>query len=150
MIFEQVDIIDLKPYIEIAFQNDTELFSKWHIIQDVPLACINDTYNRILDTVSYFDITCYKVLLYDVIIGYTVICEEHGLLYSFGINKQYRTKEVLKNWFAEIIKILGIFDCILWQKNERAINHLIKQGMTIKNTTHDYIILNYSICQQED
>lgn len=150
MIFERIDITELKPYIEIAFQDDIELFNKWHIVQGESLECIDDTYNRILDTIPYFDIACYKVLLDDVIIGYTVISIDHGLLYSFGINKKYRTKEILKKWFAEIVKILGIFDCILWQKNQRAINHLIKQGMTIKNTTHDYTILNYNICQQED
>jgi hypothetical protein len=150
MIFEEISINELKPYIAFAFMEDEDLFKKWHIVQGEPLECIEDTYNRIIDTIGHFYIECYRIVANEVIIGYTVLCKEYGLLYSFGINKQFRDKETLKNWFAEIRNILGIFDCILWKKNERAINHLIKQGMTIKNTTDDYIILNYSTCQQED
>jgi len=53
-------------------------------------------------------------------------------MYSFGINIEYRKPDILKKWFIEIQNLLGSFECILHGKNNRAIKHLIKQGMNIK------------------
>jgi len=133
----------LLPFIDIAFSGDEDLFTQWHINSGTQQECILHTYHTILDTEKLMPITCYHMGE----IGYTVIIPDKHLLYSFGINKEHRNKETLKNWFDNIVNILGTFDCILWSKNKRAINHLLKQGMTIKNKIEVYTILTYTSCQ---
>lgn len=119
---EEITIEELLPFIIKAFEGDTEL-PKYHI-SDRDFAW--HTYDQIAKTSEILPLTFYKVCDF----GFTVTSP--GLLYSFGINVEYRTPELLKMWFDEIKNILGKFDCALHGKNNRAINHLIKQGMKVK------------------
>lgn len=139
--FEKINILDLKPFIARAFDGDHELI-KWHISGEDLSKCIEHTYKTILETSELLPLTCYKIHDY----GYTILIENNKLIYSFGINILHRDAETLKEWFDNIKEILGIFDCILWSKNKRAITHLIKQGMFINEVTDDYTILTYKPC----
>lgn len=118
----EIQITDLLPYIKIAFEGDNDL-PDYHI-SDMDYAL--HTYNEICKTAEILELSCYKV---DEI-GFTVLAPE--LLYSFGININHRNKENLVNWFGEIKKIMSKFECALHGKNSRAINHLVRQGMNIK------------------
>lgn len=118
----QIPLSELLPYINIAFDGDTEL-PKYHIA-DSDYA--NHTYDQICETAKILDLTCYK---YGEI-GFTIVASK--LLYSFGINVNYRDKKTLENWFCELRKLLGTFTVVLHDKNSRAINHLIRQGMKVK------------------
>lgn len=118
----EITLTDLKKYIDIAFDGDTEL-PTYHI-SDSDYA--NHTYNEICKTAEILNLTYYKVGDF----GFTVLAPK--LLYSFGINVNYRDKKTLENWFAELKNIMPIFECVLHDKNSRAINHLIRQGMIIK------------------
>jgi hypothetical protein len=70
----------------------------------------------------------YKVIYQKKPIGYFVTFD--NFLYSFSINKKYRNKENLIGWFTQVKKVLGTpFQCVLYQNNTKAIDHLIKQGM---------------------
>jgi len=120
--FIEIPITELLPYIQTAFDADSEL-STYHI-SDTDYA--NHTYNEILKTAEILPLTCYKVSEY----GFTVTSP--GLLYSFGINVNHRDKKTLETWFFNLRNILGSFEVVLHNKNSRAINHLIKQGMDIK------------------
>lgn len=118
----EITLDELFPYIQIAFDGDNDLY-RYHI-SDSDFA--QHTYDEICKTAAMIPLTYYKVGEY----GFTVTSP--GLLYSFGINHQYRTKEFLENWMGEIKNLLITFDCCLHSKNERAIAHLLKQGMKIK------------------
>lgn len=118
----EIPITELLPYIEIAFTGDGDL-PQYHISA---IDFAEHTYSEICKTAEILPITCYKVGEF----GFTVTSP--GLLYSFGININQRTPEILKNWYIEIQNLLGSFECVLHGKNNRAIRHLIKQGMTIK------------------
>jgi len=118
----QIPVEELLPFILKAFDGDVEL-PKYHI-SDKDFAW--HTFDEICKTSEMMPLVCYKVGDF----GFTVLST--GLLYSFGINVEYRTPEILKLWFSEILKIMPKFECILHGKNNRAIDHLIKQGMTVK------------------
>lgn len=118
----EIPITELLPYINVAFDGDEGL-NIYHI-SDSDYA--NHTYNEIVKTAEILPLTCYKVGEY----GFTVTSP--GLLYSFGININHRDKKTLETWFFNLRNILGSFECVLHGKNKRAINHLVKQGMQIK------------------
>lgn len=118
----EITLTELYPYIKIAFDGDMEL-PKYHI-SDKNYAL--HTYETIYEASNILSLTYYKVGEF----GFTVLAP--GLLYSFGIATAYRDKKTLENWFCEIKDIIPIFECVLHDKNSRAINHLIKQGMQIK------------------
>lgn len=118
----QIHLSELLPYIEIAFDGDTEL-PKYHIAET---DYAQHTYDQICETAKILDLTYYKY----GDIGFTVLAP--NLLYSFGINHKFRYKKNLENWFIQIKNIMPIFEVILHGKNSRAINHLIRQGMQIK------------------
>jgi len=122
MMLEQITIEELLPLIIKAFEGDTEL-PKYHI-SDRDFAW--HTYDAICKTAEILPLKYYKVCDF----GFTVTSP--GLLYSFGINIEYRTPELLKLWFDEIKEIMPKFECMLHGKNSRAIKHLIKQGMKVK------------------
>ena len=129
---EEILITELLPFIQIAFEGDKDL-PTYHI-SDGDYA--NHTYNQIIKTAEILPLKCYKVGDY----GFTVLGPQ--LLYSFGINVNHRDKKTLENWFISIKEILPTFEVVLHGKNSRAINHLIKQGMEIKE---QLIVLS---CQQ--
>lgn len=120
--FEEIPITELLPYIITAFDGDKDL-PTYHI-SDTDYA--NHTYAEILKTAEILPLTCYKVGEY----GFTVLAPK--LLYSFGINVNYRDKKTLQDWYEKIKEIMPTFECVLHGKNNRAINHLVKQGMQIK------------------
>lgn len=122
MMLTEIHLTELLPYIEIAFDCDTEL-PKYHISQR---DYAQHTYDQICHTATMLDLTCYKVGEF----GFTVLAPM--LLYSFGINVKHRDKKTLQGWFCEIKNIMPIFETVLHDKNSRAINHLIRQGMEIK------------------
>lgn len=146
IVLNKIDIFELKKYIGIAFREDKDLFTKWHIVSGTKDDCINDTYDVIVESQNHLNITCYAINQ----IGYTVLIEDRKILYSFGINIFYRRPGILRAWFTEIINILGSFECYLYPKNKRAINHLLKQGMIISDETEQYTRLIFEICHLED
>lgn len=117
-----IALSELLPYIHLAFDGDTDL-PKYHIA-DMDYAL--HTYDQICETAKILDLTCYKVGE----IGFTVIAPK--LLYSFGIAPAYRDKKNLESWFVNLKDIMPTFEVVLHDKNSRAINHLIRQGMKIK------------------
>jgi len=113
---------EIFKYVQIAFDGDAEL-EKYHIADD---DYAGHTYNEICKTAEMMPLKYYKVGE----CGFTVFAP--GLLYSFGINIKFRDKETLKKWFDEIRNIMPKFECALHGRNSRAIKHLIKQGMEVK------------------
>jgi len=126
-----VNIGQLKEYIDIAFDNDDNIFKYFdrsiNVNNELKEVCIS-IFNKIQN--EYSDGCFYGVELDGVKIGYFVTFNQ--LLVSFSINYEYREKEMLKMFF-ELIKISfdGSFQCLLYSHNKRAIYWLEKCGAKV-------------------
>ena len=128
--FREVTFEDLKPLIELGFGDDPELMSKY---QQLPTE-FEETVQRNVDNIremsEHLPLSYYKVLWGEEVIGFTVLEFANSILYSFGINIKFRKKEVVTEWIEKVEQLFkGSFQCVLWDKNERAINFLIRNGM---------------------
>ena len=118
-----------KDLIKIGFERDEQLFSKYHIKNGSENECIEHTYNRIK---NFKDKThCFYEINYNnKAIGFC--CFEDNLLYSFSINVDYRTKEVLKEWISDLDNLFmgkyPIYMVTFYKKNTRAKDFFIKNG----------------------
>lgn len=131
--FEQIKSNDqLYNAIMHTFYGDQDLVDKYHIVNGNFENCLNDTFNKIQQTGLKFPMNHYYVMIEKLPVGFISVNFEHNLLYSFGINKAYRNKDFLIEWFSEVKRFLGghFFTCIA-KKNTRAILFLIKNGMKV-------------------
>ena len=123
---------DLLKGISIAFEDDDKLIKEYHIIGGNYEDCVNDTYNRILEESKISELYTYLVTNKEgYIIGFIVVSLQYQILYSFGLNIKYR-KEYSEEFFNKISELLyNCFGCGLYNKNERGINFLLRNGMEI-------------------
>jgi hypothetical protein len=135
--------------IKIAFANDTDIAencdpSNEDKSQD---GVAKDVYEKIVEYEELFD-GDFIVLNNDgKDVGF-VYCLPR-LLVSFGVNKQYRTKEFLPVVFDTIKQNAGEeFESFMWSRNTRAIQWLKKCGMTEEFFENDQVKkLIYTKCQ---
>jgi len=118
-----------KDLIKIGFERDEQLFSKYHIKNGSENECIEHTYNRIK---NFKDKThCFYEINYNnKAIGFC--CFENNLLYSFGINVDYRKGDVLEEWINDLDNLFvgkyPIYMVTFYKKNTRAKDFFIKNG----------------------
>ncbi len=132
---EIISKFELKKYVGIAYEGDTALLEKYHVGKFTHEQAVEST----MSMIEIVDKNCemedeimnhYKVELDGEAIGY--VCTVPKYLYSFGINKKYRSKEILIEWWQRIKEVLGqTFITKLYPNNNRAINFCKKQGMEI-------------------
>lgn len=146
--------IKLKNAIAVAFDGDEDL-RKYHIkptlLDNKQMAF--HTYREIGKQRDPGKASLYYYGVYvsgehgTALVGFTVICRlPLAMLYSFGINHQYRNKEVLTKWLECVQdKFEGIpFGTVLNIKNTRAIRFFEKNGF---QQTHSNKRLNIvSLC----
>lgn len=72
-----------------------------------------------------------------------------NILVSFGVNKNHRTKEYLKELFEKMTKWMGDdFVTFMWERNQRAIKWFEKCGMHKEEFDLDNVIkLRYKPCR---
>jgi len=147
MIFNKIILKDkIFHAIEIGFHNDMDLFEKYHYLntQDAK-TCSLHTFNSILEFCDTYAGEFYEVLQGDIVIGFTVISKPYNILYSFGINIEYRNIDNLATWFELVSFLLQEnFTCLLYAKNKRAIEFLVKNGMYIFDQDEDLVSLNFN------
>jgi len=100
------------------------------------------TYGMILQMAAEKKLNCYKVIYCKKSIGYFVNFENY--LFSFGISKKFRKKEVLVDWWRSVVKSLEKnFMCILYPHQTAAIGFLKRNGMVVLevDTENNAIIL---------
>ncbi len=144
----RIDKISKPKLLELihnSYEGDNELFEKYHVEKGNAETLTLKTMSMIEDAAEKMSLTYYKVLFNKKPIGYFVIADKMGLLYSFAINKKYRTKEVLINWFKSVKEVLGkAFTTVLYSNNTRAIDFLVKNGMEVNRTDGDLVtLINY-------
>lgn len=145
MVLKEIfDNDSLYSSIYIAFLYDDELVNEYHIVNGDIEDCVKDTYNKILIESKSSELRWYSVNDdNDVLMGFLVVSLSYGVLYSFGLNINYR-KEHAKEFFDKIKELLNnSFGCGLWTKNTRTIKYLIRNGMQIVRKEKDITILKY-------
>lgn len=127
----KVDIEQLMPYIEVAFEGDEDLIQ--YFDKEANVKTVEEAIENVKEKIKsrYEDANFMGVEIADEKVGYFVFYKE--LLISFGLNKEYRRK-ILLGWFSDLIKEnLGQqFNCALYSHNKRAIGFLEKMGMKIQ------------------
>lgn len=128
---KKISKTQLPKLIELTYIGDNDLLERYFSVKNTSY------FNAVITQLDYihqaskkFDLSYYKLIYKQKPIGYFVTFD--GFLYSFGIEKKSRTKEVLSNWFLSVRKVLGKeFISMLYSYNTRAIKHLERQGMKI-------------------
>lgn len=147
MIFNKITSKDkILNAIEIGFQNDMDLFQKYHYLntQDEK-TCSFHTFKSVIEFCDTYAGEFFEVLIEDIVIGFTVISKPYNILYSFAINIEHRNIDNLATWFEMVSFLLQEnFTCLLYAKNERAIEFLVKNGMYIFQKDEDLVSLNYN------
>ncbi len=133
----------LPLFIEKAFEGDEDLIKKYHIKGGSLKSCVKSTVAAIADVDKVYGLKCYIISKDEKIIGYTTLGPD--FLHSFGINIDYRTKEVVTEWWASVLSIMTDFFCTLHKKNTRAIEFLKKQGMIVHSENKK--LVNLITCQ---
>ncbi len=146
MTFEKIDSKNyLYEAILIAFLDDNLLLDKYHVHSGTLVECVNDTYLKIMDADNMYPLEWY--IIHDGLetIGYCVTSKTYSFLYSFGINVKHRTSENMVEWFENVKGLfVGSFTCGLWAKNDRAIDYLVRNGMSVYDKTDLEIHLKYN------
>lgn len=130
MEIKDINIGELKEYIECAFEGDFDLinfFDKGEPVKNIA-DCAESVFQKI--KILYPDSLLRALFINNTPIGYFAFCEE--LLVSFGINIEYRKSNVLDDLWSKIKDEIGEnFKCVLYSHNKRAIGYLQKCGMKI-------------------
>lgn len=126
-----INIDELKEYINAAFENDTELIGLYD--KSVGVESLEDICDNVFEKISSLiePAELRGVEVDGVEVGYFVYQPE--VLISFGLNKMYRDKKYLSEFWKFIKSELGeTFTCCLFGHNIRAINWLKEKcGMKI-------------------
>lgn len=126
---KKIDIAEIEKYVAIGFEGDNELVEKYHFSEKTLPETVDKNVSNINEMNKLYPLECYSVEVEGNPIGFTVLGK--SLLYSFGINKNYRAKEILIEWVEEIKRRLEVFIVCLYAENTRAINFFEKNGMQV-------------------
>lgn len=128
---KKISVNELPKLIRTSYEGDSELLATQHV---TPFENIDEatsmTYSMIKQMATEKKLTHYKVIYRKKVIGYFSNFDNY--LFSFGINKKYRNKDVLVDWWQHVVKSLGKnFLCILYPHQSKAISFLKKNGMIV-------------------
>ncbi len=132
MIAKAITYKQLQEAVNVAFEGDYKIVSLYD--PNIPVSSVSDVQTDIYRKLKEFE-TMDQMVINGVfekgkLIGYYV--RRNGLLISFALACSFRTRSFLRKFFA-IIKndFNGCFMCYLWNRNERGIRWLLKNGMQI-------------------
>lgn len=135
-----IHIEDLMPFIKAAFDEDEEIlifYDRSQKVENSQDVCKN-IFGKIKE--QYETSTAIGVQKNGENVGYFVTYQR--LLISFGVNKKFRDKEHLRDFF-ELIKthFSGTFQTLLYSYNTRAISWLNKCG--VRTVFEDVTVLQF-------
>lgn len=132
---------ELIKAIEVAFCDDKDIFSLYD--PNVKVSSVKDIVDNISHKIlSHSDVIVKGVYHKNELIGY--VAHNRKALISFSISVKYRVRKFLREFFSLIKKeIGGEFVCFLWNRNQRAIKWLKKNGMQVTNMTAEVTRLVY-------
>lgn len=131
---------ELTQYMTLGFQDDIELFDRYHHFRGDLSACVQATMRNINECAALMPLHFYKLESDGEPIGYSVTGP--SILYSFAINIKYRTKGIVLQWWEHMKALLhNDFRVVLYNINKRAIDFFIKNGMEKIHQDKEYTIL---------
>lgn len=138
----------LKEGIGTAFEGDEAIFDFYDPtvnVKDLD-GIVKDIYGKIKRQQKTDKLTYFGIFEGRDFIGYSVVGE--NFLYSFGVNVGWRKKEVLLQWWKVIKKQMNQdFAILLWSRNKRAIQFLIKNDCEIEKEANGITYLISYGCQ---
>lgn len=149
-----VNILKIEDYIRSAWEGDDKLekFYDKSLARRTLDGMVKDTSRKIRDMMEQDDkLSLLGIEVNRTPIGFLVFSEKLSVLYSFGVNVKYRSKEILTAIFEYVkVKLKYNFYSVMYEYNTRAINWLQNCGMEIAplyKPSHDTIYLKYDLCQ---
>lgn len=138
---KKISVNELPVLVKTSYEGDGDLSKNFVNVQSDYMANVNSELFDIYELSSFKKLKYYKVIYQKKPIGYFVTFD--NTLYSFGINVNYRKKDILLYWWKELKKTLNKgFNCFLNDKNERAIRFLEKNNMRIVDRDSEHKIVN--------
>lgn len=141
----EVGMQDLQHLVAIGFADDPELLEKYQELDTDFHTTVQRNISRIEEYNSINTLTIYELRYGIFIVGFMALDLNENLLYSFGINGKYRKASIVSAWVDFIkCKFNNLFSCVLFNKNERAINFLVRNGMKVVEKTDSLTSLTYN------
>jgi len=133
IIFEPIKYSELWEFVELGFGDDEKLMDKYQQYNTPFKETVERNMRNIWDAMSAgFNFKFFKIVMGEVVIGFTVLDQDTDMLFSFGINRKFRNQMITTAWFTQVRKFLTEhFTCVLWNQNVRAIRFLNRNGMTV-------------------
>ena len=136
----------LPSIVQAAFDGDTELIEKYHVVNTCLADCVKDTVERIEQASQTYTLRCFAVAEGKEDAGFIVVGDD--FLYSFGLNAKYRSKGNLQQFWALVTGVLPAnFFSVMNFKNTRAVKFLERNKMKIIHQTQSDITLIYTPCR---
>ena len=148
--FNQISQLELRRAIETAFEDDFALLKICEGAHSVTQVAQIE-HGRIRDMYDMIDILQNRMLRYEFraageLIGYVVLSKSTAELLSFSVNIHHRTKQVLMMFFQGIKSFLpSCWICNVSEKNQRAINWLMKCGLQETNRDGGNVTLAFGM-----
>jgi hypothetical protein len=137
-----ISIADVEKYITIAFDGDNDLIDKFHFSDKTLLDTVVNNVKNINEFNERQPAFCYAIRRGSKAIGFTVLSQ--NILYSFGINKEYRKKDIVLEWLQWVKDTLNdAFVLCLLPENTRAIDFFVRNGMSIYSKDDQNVTLIY-------
>ena len=154
IVVRAVNILKIEDYIKCAWEGDSELdkFYDRSLQRRTLEGMVKDTSRKIRDMMELDEqLSLLGIEFESKSIGFIVLSEKLSMLYSFGINVEYRKKDILSSIFNYIkAKLKYEFYSVMYEYNTRAIKWLCSCGLEIDpllKPSHNTIYLKYDICQ---
>jgi hypothetical protein len=126
--------------VELSYENDQDLFEKYHLRVMGFEDCVKSTMGLIEEVAKTKDLIYYKIIWDNEPIGYFITYD--NVLYSYAVAVRYRKMIILTRWWEEIKKMMPpLFATGLYENNTRAIEFLEKQGMIVSERRDNIVTL---------
>lgn len=142
---------ELEAAIRVAFEGDEAIYEYYD--PNVPVASLEEIVRDVSRKIKAVQATDFLqnwgIFEGEKLIGYSVTGE--NFLFSFGVNIRYRKREILQEWWKQIKELMKQdFAVLLYSRNSRAIQFLLKNGCEIEREEDGITyLISYEQCQQE-
>lgn len=139
---QKIPIGDIGGCVGIAFDEDYEFVEKFHFADKTLDELVANNIRNINELAENIDVKCYVVYWGENKIGFFVMAYHNSMLYSFGINKKYRVKNILIDWVNYIKTMVSEYlVCPLNAENKRAINFFLKNNFHVLERDESIVTL---------
>lgn len=139
----KIELYKLQKYCRIAFEGDADLWEKYHQGDKNFEDTVINNIRSVIEISQQKAVFCYSISFKNEIIGFFVLVEDI-LLYSFGINKNYRTREITTTWLNMVKDLMpSDFIVCLRSENTRAINFFVRNDFEIFSQDDQDVTLIY-------